>query len=476
MFLNKLRQLHLRNRLFWRIAAVAALGITAIFALSAVAALLLYKKNERQFAESKLLQYWATERLGITSAPVEARRLRAAYMSDIITAPKEYALRVVFEGSRETLFVYPDSWMRYDLSGVLSAPVRGIKPVYRVEVPRSLAGKSLASKAGGSARLTVYSVFAGSYTIQVLLDDAHFRASMFFFKKTAPVIMLLMLLLSVGLSYAVFMTVLNPVYQINRLAEHIIKSQNITRRLPAHGRGGFTALERNINEMLDTIERLVTRLKDANADLGHDIRTPLTHIRNNLEEMHRTCVDEKMRAGLQACMEAVDALQKFAKQVLDRAEIEAGLVTIPETPENVARVLENVIDMYEYVADAKGVHFTHEVDPAAAVFVHSVRLSQLVGNLLDNACKFTPAGKRVVLSVKAADGFTVIQVADEGAGIAEEDIPRMWDMFWKKGASADAHGGSGFGLTIVKGIVTAYRGSIDVVSQQGQGTVFTVRF
>lgn len=474
MFLKKLRHLHLRNRLFWRIAAVAALGITAIFALSASTALLLYKKNERQFAESKLLQYWATERLGIASAPVDIHRLREIYLNDILAAPREYALRVVFGGEREVIFLYPNSWVRYDFSGVLAAPVRGAKPVYRIEMPRSLAEQSAGSKTPPRAHLTVYSVFDGSYAIQILLDDAYFRAATFFFKKTAPVIVLLMLLLSVGLSYAVFMTVLNPVYQINRLAEHIIKSQNITRRLPAHGRGDFLALERNINEMLDTIERLVTRLKDANADLGHDIRTPLTHIRNNLEEMHRTCADEKMRVSLQACMEAVDALQRFAKQVLDRAEIEAGLVAIPEKPENVARVLENVIDMYEYVADAKGVHFTHEVDPAAAVFVHSVRLSQLVGNLLDNACKFTPAGKRVVLSVKVADGSTVIQVADEGAGITEEDIPRIWDMFWKKGASAQ--GGSGFGLTIVKGIVTAYRGSIDVVSQQGQGTVFTVRF
>ncbi len=434
-----------------------------------------YYNSEKEFARDKLFYYYWIGKQSLEHNSFALRKLHSAYGDDIITAEMPYGVRVVNTLNNQTLmYLYPRAWTDINNNQLLFPPIEQSTEKYRkgIAIPMNSNNKQIRS------HIVAYSLaLNNTYIIQVLISTEERHTALKTMKNIVWRNLFMILLLVCVISYTVFKIVLNPIYHINTLAQQIIQQQAITERLPERKNSQLMGLDKSINEMLNTIERLVNSLRQANVNLSHDIRTPLTHIRNRLEMIYDESKNKQVHSHLEICLHSLDSLQKFTTQILDRAEIESGIVQIPEKPENILIILEDVIEMYEYIADSKDIIFKYDIEPELYVYVHKLRFCQLVGNLLDNACKFTSAGKQIVLSAQNIDNTIQIQVADEGQGIAEEDIPHIWDMFWKKGATdKNAKNNSGFGLSIVKSIVVAYGGTIDVNSHKGQGTVFTIKF
>ena len=137
--------------------------------------------------------------------------------------------------------------------------------------------------------------------------------------------------------------------------------------------------------------------------------------------------------------------------------------------------MQQAVTWHQHELDAKqhalGVTLPEEMPP---VLGNPLRLGQLVGNLLENAIKYTPQGGRIGVSLSADDGFLVLRVSDTGIGIPHEDKPYIFDKYYRSDAAIDHYEGTGLGLSIVKGIVEQHDGRIWVESQVGRGSTFTV--
>jgi signal transduction histidine kinase len=159
--------------------------------------------------------------------------------------------------------------------------------------------------------------------------------------------------------------------------------------------------------------------------------------------------------------------------LMDISEAETGTMRLQVEPVNVAELVRNTIDLYEDVAEEKGVALHAELLEEAVVELDSNRMRQVLANLVDNAVKYTPRGGRVNLAVKRTSTGTAIEVRDTGRGITPDDLPRIWDRLYR-GDKSRAERGLGLGLSLVRAIVQAHGGTVSVVSAPGEGARFEV--
>jgi signal transduction histidine kinase len=159
--------------------------------------------------------------------------------------------------------------------------------------------------------------------------------------------------------------------------------------------------------------------------------------------------------------------------LMDISEAETGTMRLARTDVPLDRLVAEAASVYEDVADDKQISIDTRVDPGLTVSADRDRLRQVLANLLDNAIKYTPAGGRVTVRARREDARTVIEVEDTGPGIPAQDLPRIWDRLYR-GDHSRAERGLGLGLSLVRAIVTAHGGTVDVHTQPGQGAVFRV--
>ncbi|GIJ49263.1 two-component sensor histidine kinase [Virgisporangium aliadipatigenens] len=211
------------------------------------------------------------------------------------------------------------------------------------------------------------------------------------------------------------------------------------------------------------------------SDIAHELRTPLTNIRSWLEAARDgvTAVDPQV---LDLLVEESVLLHHVVDDLRDLAAADAGKLRVHPEPTFVRDAVTQVLDAHRGAAEAAGVALL--VDPEAAdpeAIVDPVRLRQLVGNLVSNAVRHTPAGGSVTVRIALRDGRLIIDVCDTGGGIAAEDLPRVFERFWRADTSRSREtGGSGLGLSIARQIARAHAGDLTVTSEPGVGTVFTV--
>jgi len=159
--------------------------------------------------------------------------------------------------------------------------------------------------------------------------------------------------------------------------------------------------------------------------------------------------------------------------LMDISEAETGALKLKLEPVNISELLENVVELYRYVAEDKQlvVHTAYPRELYVTADRH--RLRQALANLLDNALKYTPRGGRVEVQASAHPQEVVINIKDSGPGIPPEEIPKIWDRLYR-GDQSRSQRGLGLGLSLVKAIVSAHRGQVEVASQPGVGSCFSV--
>src|SRR5437764_4332745 len=157
--------------------------------------------------------------------------------------------------------------------------------------------------------------------------------------------------------------------------------------------------------------------------------------------------------------------------LMDISEAESGAMPLQREPVALQDVVQRAIDLYHDAADAKSVVLSVASSPDVIVMGDRTRLEQVAANLIDNAVKYTPAGGRVEVSVGREDSRGVLQVRDTGPGILANELPRIWDRLFR-GDQSRTERGLGLGLSLVKAIVEAHGGTVDVHSAPGQGSTF----
>jgi signal transduction histidine kinase len=257
--------------------------------------------------------------------------------------------------------------------------------------------------------------------------------------------------------------VLRRIEGINLAAARLMAG-DMTERLPVSGSGDeLDRLTAGLNAMLQRIGELMSGLREVSDNIAHDLRTPLTRLRNHAEEALRTGHEETAyRAALTRTIEESDGLIRVFDSLLMIARAEAGADRTGLTRVDVSEVVADVAELYEPLAEEKG--FTLRVDAEPKLVVEGRRelIGQALANLIDNALKYgaTPLAPREIAVTARREGDEVaIEVADRGPGVASEDRERVLDRFVRL-ESARSRPGSGLGLSLVAAVARMHGGSL----------------
>ena len=241
-------------------------------------------------------------------------------------------------------------------------------------------------------------------------------------------------------------------------------------RVPVTSEGQeIVDLENAFNSMAAENEKTLSDLRALTDDIAHDLRTPLTRIRAAAETA--ALAEGEHPLAEDVCEEASSMLEMI-NTMLDISQTDSRIRRTPREQIEMVAFVGHVIELYSVLAEESSVSLSATM-PDAPLYVsaHKGRLQQMLGNLLDNALKFTPKGGRIEVRL-ASDPFS-LSVANTGRGIPASDIPHVFKRFWR-GDGSRSLPGNGLGLALVKAIVTSYGGSVKCESTPGEWTVFTV--
>lgn len=269
--------------------------------------------------------------------------------------------------------------------------------------------------------------------------------------------------------------ILGPIDRVTLTAQKITRARDLGRRIEVPATADEVGrLAMTFNEMLARIEELFRAQQRFVADVSHELRSPLTAVRGNLDLLKRGAAEDA--AERSQMIEAMDSetarMSRLVGDLLLLARQDSGVPIAKQTIELDTMMLE----VYRHAQlTAKGVTLALGAEDQAIIVGDRDRLKQVLLNLVDNAIKYTPQGGKVTVSLAKEDAWVKIAVHDTGIGIAAENIPNLFDRFYRvdKPRSRDA-GGTGLGLAIAKSVVEAHNGKITVESQLGKGSTFTV--
>jgi heavy metal sensor kinase len=274
---------------------------------------------------------------------------------------------------------------------------------------------------------------------------------------------------------------LSPVDRITCAAEQIAQG-DLTERvpMPAHAKmDEIGRLAATFNHMISRLQAAFERQKQFTSDASHELRTPLAVMRGDMEiALRRERSPEEYQRVLSSNLEEIVRLTRLIEDLLMLARADSGRLELRCEPVDLNKLCRQMADYITPLAQQRDQTLTYE--PAQGTIIINAdlqRIKQLLLNLLDNAIKYTPPGGSVTLGLKAENDQAVITVSDNGRGISAEDLPHIFERFFRRSGKTSDRSAAGFGLglSIVKWIVDSHGGQIETNSQQGQGTTFTVK-
>ncbi|MEV7907129.1 HAMP domain-containing sensor histidine kinase [Streptomyces anulatus] len=288
----------------------------------------------------------------------------------------------------------------------------------------------------------------------------------------------LVLALTVGASVFAGARLVRPLHALTGAAQRMRDGEQ-PESVPVSGDDEVGRLAAAFNDMSAHRARLEEQRKAMVSDVAHELRTPLSNIRGWLEAAQDGLADPDP-AFVSSLLEEAVLLQHIIDDLQDLAAADAGVLRLHPESVEIRELLSQVAAAHQARAENAGVTLAVTATaPGRTLRADPVRLRQAVGNLVSNAVRHTPEGGRVTLRAYAheeGDGTVLVEVADTGSGIPPEDLPHVFDRFWRAEKSRSRRtGGSGLGLAIVRKLVEAHGGTVDATSVEGEGSTFVLR-
>ena len=267
--------------------------------------------------------------------------------------------------------------------------------------------------------------------------------------------------------------IVGPVEALARAARDLARG-DFSARVPEGSRDEVGELARTFNAMAEELSRTEALRRSLVADVAHELRSPLTNLLGYLEALRDGVVqpDPPVLASLH---QEVQTLVRLVEDLQELALAESGQLPLYLQRCDLAEVVRHTVTASQALAEQRGLALAVQVPGAVEVEADPERIGQVVRNLVSNALSYTPAGGRVVVALRDGAGEARVAVSDTGPGIAPEELPRVFERFYRVDRSRSrATGGSGLGLTIARRLAEAHGGRIEVESEVGRGSTFTL--
>lgn len=262
----------------------------------------------------------------------------------------------------------------------------------------------------------------------------------------------------VATSYLISFFVVSRTNRIAQTARALMETGDLSQRIAIDSRwDDLSRMAGMLNAFLDRNQELVEGVKRVSDNIAHDLRTPLTRMRNNLEDLRR---DSAEPARIDALIDEADRLLATFNALLRIARIETAQQRTQFAPLRLDEILQDVVELYEPLAEEKGVALQLVCAPAPATGDRDL-LFQAFANLLDNALKFSPAGGKIRVVLRRTGGQCICLVRDEGPGIPHAEKDRVFNRFYRSEASRHTPG-NGLGLSLVAAVIQLHHGRIDL--------------
>ena len=267
-------------------------------------------------------------------------------------------------------------------------------------------------------------------------------------------------------------SLLQRVEAVNKTA-NAVRSGDLTKRVPSSGAGDeLDTLSDNLNSMLDQIERLMGGMREVSDNIAHDLRSPLTRIRNRLTDAVDGDASEK-DAALRATIDDSERMLATFNALLSIARIESGEGAGVMNPVDLVAIAEEMAELYEPAAQESGYDFLLVTAPTPPIHGSRELISQAIANFLDNAMKYATGGSRIELKVEPLkNGGARLSVSDDGPGVDADNRQRILDRFFRLEQSRTTPG-SGLGLSLVSAIARAHNAELrfedGIASKSGDG-------
>jgi signal transduction histidine kinase len=336
----------------------------------------------------------------------------------------------------------------------------GSLPDWPAEFGRELGWHDVDIAETGEYRVIVSDLPDGLHLVTGRELSAIFHIRRLFFLGLAAAVCAL-LLLALGGAVFIRRAILARADALNRTTSAIVRG-DLRQRLPRGGeRDELDLLAETINGMLDQIEQLVQSVRNASNAIAHDLRTPMAELRARLEELaRRRPAPAEAFAEIDAAIDDIDRVIDIFNAILRLAEIDAGVRRSGFAPVELAAIVDEMVELYGPVAEERRIAMTSDVNAHPVIAGDRSLIAQAVGNLIDNALKYTPPGGAVTVQVPATSEAAVA-VADNGPGIPESERGDVTKRFYRGDASRGTPG-TGLGLSLVAAVAKLHGGTLDL--------------
>jgi heavy metal sensor kinase len=268
---------------------------------------------------------------------------------------------------------------------------------------------------------------------------------------------------------------LRPIENISSAAVKISAGDLSQRISIAETESELGQLAAVLNATFARLEAAFAQQQQFTSDAAHELRTPVSVMLTQAQTaLNRERTAPEYRETVEACQRAAQRMRKLIESLLALARLDAGQEVLKRLRFDFSKTVSDCAELVKPIAEARDIKISTTLEPIE-ITGDSERLAQVVTNLLTNAIQYNRDEGEVKIKLELQNGFAVLTVADTGAGIPPEDLPRVFERFYRAEKSRTGAGNSGLGLAISKAIVEAHGGSIEVASELDRGTIFTVR-
>ncbi len=422
------------------------------------------KRDERKEISFLLLNFWAEYQAGgveLLSKEIQINRY----------TEKAFLVRLADRDNQTVMLVVPNTWEGYNfsqLSTLFPKSSDGIRTIYAGDKRKKFIVGSIYLPDGN-----ILQVGLSTKSNDLVLN--HFKS--LFLLSGLPV-----LLISIVISLIFSNKLLIPINRLINAATEIIKTGNTKTRISSTDKKDEVSKLINLfNTMLGRLDSYIDTMREALDNVAHDLRTPMTRLKNSAELAIRSNDPVVYREALNDCIENSNSILTMLNTLMDISEAETGVIRLKKEEINLTEVILDLAELYSYVAEDKNIKIIEEVEDNLIIKADINRIRQVFANILDNAVKYTPEGGKIVIKAYRTNGklknkeipnSIIVEITDTGIGIPPDEQEQIWDRLYR-GKKAKSKRGLGLGLSLVRAIVNAHGGRIFVSSEEAKGSTFT---